>query len=245
MSPIPVQVFADAEEMSVAAADLFVQRVGATTRDRRARVVLAGGATPRRTYELLARTERRARVDWTRVEFFWSDERTVPPTHPASNYRMAAETLLCPLGIPATQVHRMQGEAADPDAAARSYELELGASFGVATGGAPPPFAFFFLGLGADRHTASAFSHTHTLSQRRRRAVADFAPPLLPTRLTLTYPVLNAARCVVFLVAGREKASALARVFDSSTSYEEVPAKGICPVEGELHWLADRAAASV
>jgi 6-phosphogluconolactonase len=245
MSPIPVQVFADAEELSVAAADLFVQRVGATTKDRRARVVLAGGATPRRTYELLAGTERRARVDWTRVEFFWSDERTVPPTHPESNYRMAAETLLCPLGIPATQVHRMQGEAADPDAAARSYELELAASFGVATGGAPPRFDFVFLGLGADGHTASLFPHTHALGERRRWVVANYVPQLQTTRLTLTYPVLNAARCVVFLVAGREKASALARVFDSSTSYEEVPAKGICPVEGELHWLADRAAALV
>ncbi len=229
---------------SYEAAQEFVRHVGALSCQSLVRVVLSGGKTPKFLYRLLTEPNWRQRVDWQRLRFFWSDERSVPPTHPESNFRMAWEALLAPLGVGKNQIFRMRGEASDLEAAAREYESEIARNFGIAAGAGVPQFDFVLLGLGADGHTASLFPHTAALAERRRWVVANVVPQLGATRITLTYPILNAARCVLFLVGGSSKAEAVARVFDPDASVDDVPARGVCPGGGELIWILDEAAAS-
>lgn len=229
---------------SLRAAQEFVRHVGKLSVKQNVRVVLSGGNTPAYLYRLLTNPRWRERVHWPRLSFFWSDERPVPPTHADSNFRMAWETLLAPLGVHGSQVHRMRGEANDLHAAAREYEETIACEFHTFLGATVPRFDFVLLGMGADGHTASLFPHTPALEERRRWVVANFVPELRSTRLTLTYPILNAARCVMFLVTGANKAQAVARVFDPRTPVEDCPARGVCPVDGKLLWILDRAAAS-
>lgn len=245
MTSLPLLVFPDLEAVSVAACAVFTALVGPLSRQRRVAVVLAGGHTPRRTYEWLASAGCRSGIDWSRVEFFWSDERAVPPGSPESNYRMAAETLLDPLRIDQGQIHRMRGEVEDLTAAAAAYEAEIARVCGARPGGPPPHLDFIFLGMGADGHTASLFPRTAALHEQHRWVVPNRVPQLATTRLTMTYPILNNARCVVFLVTGTDKAPALARVVTTSGSTDELPASGIRPPSGNLLWLADTAAAAL
>jgi 6-phosphogluconolactonase len=165
----------------------------------RFRVALAGGSTPRALYPRLTDG-----IDWPRVEVFFGDERAVPPDDPQSNYRMARETLLARVPLPAAAVHRWRAEAADLDAAARDYEQALCA------GARPPWLDLALLGLGPDGHTASLFPGTAALAEETRLAVPVDLPAVGGRRLTLTYPALRGAGAVVFLVAGAEKAPALA-----------------------------------
>lgn len=232
----------DAEAVARAGAEELVR---AATRARAAgatlRVALSGGSTPRRMLERLA--AERARVDWSRVELFFGDERAVAPDHPESNYGMARRALLEPAGIADARVHRLRGESADLEAAAREYQEEIALVCGVPAAGAPPVLDLVYLGLGADGHTASLFPGTRALSEARRWVVANPVPGLAATRLTLTFPILNRAARVVFLVSGAEKAHALAAVLEGPRRARELPAQGVCPVAGELAWLVDAAAA--
>ena len=175
---------------------------------------------------------------------FFGDERCVPPDDPASNYAMAREALLGAVSIPPDQVHRMRGEAASAAQAALDYEGELAVAFGTTAGNVPPRFDLVLLGLGADGHTASLFPGTRALSEARRWVVANRAPVTPTERLTLTYPVLNAAAHVLFLVSGGDKSRALAGVLAASGDPARLPARGVRPVAGELRWIVDRAAAA-
>jgi 6-phosphogluconolactonase len=168
----------------------------------RFRLALAGGSTPRALYAQLAAA---SDVDWERVDLFFGDERAVPPDDAQSNYRMARETLLAPARVPPENVRRLRGEDPDLDAAARDYEAALG-------GPEAPPLDVVLLGMGADGHTASLFPGTAGLDERRRLCVAVEVPQLATHRLTLTYPALLAARDVMFLIAGADKADTLASV---------------------------------
>ncbi|MCX8070878.1 MAG: 6-phosphogluconolactonase [Candidatus Binatia bacterium] len=243
MTAARVHVARDHEAASRAAAEEFVRQIADRSRNATTFVALSGGSTPKRMYQMLAGDEFRPMVTWGQVHFFWSDERPVPPTDPDSNYRMASEALLQPLGIAPGQIHRMRGEDLDLPAAARAYEEEMARAFGVQWKSHPPRFDLVLLGLGADGHTASLFPRTVALQERRHWVVANPVPQLRTTRLTMTYPVLNAARCVLFLVTGRDKAEAVARVFSPTGAVEEVPARGVCPHDGELVWFLDEAAA--
>jgi len=169
----------------------------------RFRVALAGGSTPRALYPALTD----GGIDWTRGDIFFGDERAVPPDDPQSNYRMARETLLDPAAVPAAAVHRWRAEATDLNAAARDYESVLRAA---AAG--PPWFDLALLGLGPDGHTASLFPGTSALTEENRLAVAVDVPAVGGRRLTLTYPALLGAAAIFFLVAGGDKAAALADV---------------------------------
>jgi len=195
-------------------------------------VALAGGSTPAPTYRLLASEEFAARVDWGRVHVFWGDERCVSLDHPDSNYRMARETLLESVSIPAPNVHPIRCQL-PPAQAAAAYRAELQAVLG-----SEARFDLIFLGLGEDGHTASLFPGTSVLAEQERAAAAVWVPRLKAWRVTLTFPVLNAARQVVFLVTGAAKGPALARI----ESGESLPAARICPSDGELAWLVDRPA---
>jgi 6-phosphogluconolactonase len=194
---------------------------------------LAGGATPRAAYALLA--EPGAAVAWDRVEVFFGDERCVPPDHPDSNYRMAAEALLSRVPLAAGKVHRIRGED-DPAEAAAAYEAELRAL----ARGEVPRLDLVLLGMGPDGHVASLFPGSQALGERRRLAVAVERPA--GRGVTLTLPVLNAARAVAFLVAGVEKAERIREILTGEAD-PLVPARLVRPT-GDLLWLLDEAAAS-
>lgn len=171
--------------------------------------------------------------------FFFGDERCVPPDSDRSNYRMARETLFDPLGIEPSRVFRMHGEA-PPRTAADEYADVLGGEF--ASGRGWPRFDLIFLGLGPDGHTASLFPKTRALEERARSVVANRVPKFREWRLTLTYPVLNAARRVIFLAAGEEKAEAATAILTRSRGWRELPAARVRPKKGSLLWLLDEEA---
>jgi 6-phosphogluconolactonase len=247
-APRVIRRFADLDDLSRAAADEVRAAAEEAVRARgRFAIALAGGSTPRRLYERLA-AEGRARrgaeppAAWERTDFFFGDERAVPPEHADSNFRMARETLFAPLAIAEARVHRIRAEGPDLDAAARGYEDEIAGAFSVAAGGPPPAFDLVLLGLGADAHTASLFPRSPALAETARWVVAQRAAAL--PRVTLTAPILNAARSVLFLVAGEEKAAALAAVIDGPREPERFPAQLVRPASGRLAWFVDRAAAA-
>jgi 6-phosphogluconolactonase len=238
-----VRFLDDAEALCAAAADEFVRASrGAIEARGRFRVALSGGSTPKRLHELLTRSRYREQVAWGRVEFYFGDERAVPPEHPDSNYRMARESLFDPLEIDASQIHRMHAEQLDLDVAARAYEALIAQDFGVAVGTPPPRFDLILLGMGTDGHTASLFPNTRALRERDRWVVNNDVPQLSASRMTLSYPLINRAERIVFLISGRDKAEAVARVLEGPEDPSNYPAQGILPDPGSLLVLIDRAA---
>jgi 6-phosphogluconolactonase len=199
-----------------------------------AHIVLTGGSTPRAAYEHAASLD----ADWSRATFWFSDERCVPPDHEHSNFGMAEKALLGQIEPGA--VHRMKGELG-PAAGAEDYELQLRRMFGESV----PAFDLLLLGLGPDAHCASLFPGDPALGETARLAVGVEVPgmaPLVP-RITLTLPVLNAAREVVFLVAGEDKAEAVARAFGKLRPGPDAPASLVRPPSGRLTVVLDDAAA--
>ena len=240
-SPRDIRIFETAEEVARAAADYFVETAEKSiSAEGRFSVALAGGSTPRRTYQLLASEEYRNRVRWSQVHIFFGDERCVPPTHPDSNYRMAEEAMISLLPIPEPNVHRMVGEG-DAVANASLYEGELQAFFD----GAPwPRFNLVLLGMGDDGHTASLFPGTEALNEARAWVVANWVEKFKTYRITLTAPAINHAANIVFLVAGAGKAERLLEVLRGPRNPRQLPAQLIEPVNGSLVWLVDKAAAA-
>jgi 6-phosphogluconolactonase len=239
-----IRLFADLDELSEAAAGEFCRIACQAIAERgRAVVTLSGGSTPRRLYELLTTDRYRHRVAWDRVEFFWGDERAVPPDHSDSNYRMARHVLLEPLAIPTAHIHRIEGDRNDLDAAALTYEREIARVFGVLPDGPPPAFDLVVLGMGTDGHTASLFPGTDA-GEDSRWVVSQCVPAIAASRVTMTPRLLNAARHVMFLVAGPEKADALALVLEGVRDPQRLPAQLIEPTSGVLVWFVDRGAAA-
>lgn len=225
------------------AAGRFVSVAHAAVRARgRMTVALSGGSTPRDLHAVLAAPEYVSRVDWSRLHVFWGDERAVPPDDPASNYRMAWETLLSRVPVPPENIHRMMGEL-DPQLAAREYGATL-AEFFHPGDGQLPQFDLVLLGLGANGHTASLFPHTALLDDHTDWVAAGYIEEVKMNRITLTAPVINAADHVLFIVAGAEKAATVRAVLRGEYRPADLPAQLIHPVSGELVWLLDRSAAS-
>ena len=242
---IAVRTLANGQEVSRAAAEEFV-RAGQNAIDARGRfsVALAGGSTPHRLYELLSSDPFCCQLEWSAVEFFFGDERTVPPDHKDSNFRMVHEALLEKLDVPPSHIHRMQAERRDLAMAASDYQAELARVCGVSATGAPPVLDLVLLGMGDDGHTASLFPATEALKEKKLWVVANHVPKLAADRMTLTTAILNRAACVVFLVTGPDKASVLAEVLEGPLEPERLPSQLIHPANGRLVWLVDRAAAS-
>jgi len=238
-----VRLFPGIEALSRSAADEFVRRVRRRPRRRKYfSVALAGGATPRRLYRLLAGTAYRDRIPWKAVHLFWTDERCVPPDHPQSNFRMAQKALLSKVPIPAGNIHRIPVECGTPKAAAAAYEEEIRDFFRLRKN-AWPTFDLMLLGLGEDGHTASLFPGSAVLRERKRLVVASRGGnPNLP-RVTLTVPVLNHAREILWLVAGATKAHILRTVLEGKeASTRNLPAHKIRPIHGTAIWFSDQAA---
>lgn len=175
--------------------------------------------------------------------FFWGDERHVPPTDAESNYRMADEAMLSKIPVAVGNIFRVAAENPDAAAAAEAYEQTLRKFFALESGEVPR-FDLILLGLGPDGHTASLFPGTAAVQERTRLVVANWVDKLKTSRITLTLPVLNAARCVAFLVSGTDKADALKAVLEGDAPGEQYPSKLVKPTDGKLIWLVDRAAAS-
>ncbi|HSG81591.1 MAG TPA: 6-phosphogluconolactonase [Gemmatimonadota bacterium] len=234
-----VRVFQDPDAVARAAANEFARLAAARAEAAGTfNVALSGGSTPRRLFTLLAGEPYAGQVPWTHVQFFWGDERTVPPGHPDSNYGMAREALLSRVPSPAANVHRIQGEL-DPDEAARAYESEIRHCFQL---GAEqlPRFDLALLGMGADGHTASLFPGSPALREQRRLVVAPWVEKLETRRVTLTCPVFNNAAFILFLVTGADKAETLRAVLEGPG--DRYPAQLIRPAQGELYWYIDSAA---
>ncbi len=235
-----IQVYPDLESLSRAAAALLVDQANLAVAARgRFSVALSGGATPRRTYELLAAPPLKDQAPWDRVHVFWGDERCVPPDDPRSNARMAKEAWLDRVPIPPGQIHPLNC-ADDPAAAARQYEAKLREFFA----GQPPRLDLVLLGLGPDGHTASLFPGTPVLEEQERWAAAVYVAEGDLYRVTLTAPLINQAARVAFLVAGGAKAEVLREVLHGPRDPARLPAQLIRPQNGELLWLADRQAAA-
>jgi 6-phosphogluconolactonase len=240
VTPI-VRVRRDADAFAEAAANLFIESAIQSVGDRGTfSVALSGGSTPRAVFaRLVADETARVKVSWRQIDWWWSDERSVPPADPASNFRMAFESLLGHVSIDPARVHRLKGEA-EPALAASEYERDLRAAFG-ASSREIPRFDLLLLGLGADGHTASLFPGTAAIAERERLVVANDVPALHAVRLTFTLPLINRARRVAFLVSGAEKAPILARVLEGPPGV--LPAQLVSPDDGELVWIVDSAAA--
>ncbi|KPK83133.1 MAG: 6-phosphogluconolactonase [Gemmatimonas sp. SM23_52] len=238
-----LRIFSDPEQLARGAAQEFVRRTTAgQAAERPFAVVLSGGSTPKRMFELLAGEPYRDQVLWERIHFFWGDERSVPPDHPDSNFAAANQALLSRLELSADNLHRIQAELDDPGLAAARYEDELRRFFGLAEE-EMPRFDLVFLGMGADGHTASLFPGTQALDEERRLAVATWVAKLGAHRVSLTCPVFNNAACILFLVSGAEKAETLRQVLESGREPLRYPAQLIRPQNGELLWYVDEAAA--
>lgn len=244
MTDSEIRRFADGEALAKGAAQLFVRLSEQAIHDGgRFSVALSGGSTPKVMHRVLA-NEFADDVAWAKVHIFWGDERTVSPEHEDSNFRMAKQTLLDHVPIPAANIYRMQGEL-EPKAAANAYQDTLSEYFGGLVGKDWPEFDLIFLGIGEDGHTASLFPYTEALRVTDQWVVANHIPKMETWRITLTAPVINAAKTIAFLVAGESKAETLREVINGPYLPEQFPSQYIEPVSGRLLWMVDEAAASL
>ncbi len=236
-----VAIYPDSNTLSHEAAQHVVRlATEAIASHGRFTIALSGGSTPKALYSLLGNEPYRSQIDWALVEIFWSDERCVPPDSSDSNYQLAQEVLLSKVPIATNQVHRMPADKPDRDAASQEYTQEMQRVFG--TDGIPS-FDLLQLGMGPEGHTASLFPHQASLHEQQRLVMPVNVPKPPPPRLTFTPPLLNAARHVLFLVTGSEKADALQAVLEGSYQPEEYPAQIVRPPHGEVTWMLDTAAA--
>lgn len=244
MSSSPeIRVLTTPQELFEVAAEEVVHDANEAVKERgRFTIALSGGSTPKSLFNLLATNARNA-FPWDRTLFFWSDDRHVRPTDPDSNYRMADEVMLSKVPVPPQNVFRFHAENPDAVAVAAEYQKSLEKAFQLEPG-AVPVFDLILLGMGPDGHTASLFPGTAALQEKSRLVVANWVEKLKTHRLTFTLPVLNAARCVAFLVSGTDKAPALKAVLEENVPGEQYPAKLVRPANGRLIWFVDRAAAS-
>jgi 6-phosphogluconolactonase len=233
------EVFNNPAEVARAAAELFVAECRqAVARSNRFAVALSGGSTPKTLYELLANPNEafREQIAWDKTYFFFTDERNVPPVHPDSNYRMVYEAMLA--HAPETHVYRIPGEKSAAEAA-DDYEATMKAVFGEGV----PELDLIFLGLGEEGHTASLFPHSPALQETKRLVVAPWVEKLNTFRITMTLPVLNNGKSVVFLVTGASKAEILREIIDTDKRPDLYPAQAISPTNGAVSWVVDEAAA--
>ena len=240
-----LRCFTNREQLAQGVALDFVHAATeAITQRGRFLVALSGGSTPKLLYQQLADPSTRTQVDWSQVHFFWSDERAVPMDHADSNFRLAYDTLLQPLNVPATNIHRLTGEHSDLDRAAKEAQADLARTAGVSAEGGAPVLDLVLLGMGADGHTASLFPRTAAVREQQRWIVANEVPQLATERLTFTAPLINAARQVWFLVTGADKADRLAEVLEGPRDVERLPSQLVQPARGGVTWYLDQPAGS-
>ncbi|MBN1121314.1 MAG: 6-phosphogluconolactonase [Anaerolineae bacterium] len=234
--PDAQSVFEEAAERWIRIASQAVAESGSFS------VALSGGSTPRSLYELLASAPYRDQVDWEKTHVFWGDERRVARDDEQSNYRMAYESLLSHVPIPGSQIHPIDGMGLS-SGIVRDYDDAMWKHFRYERGGWPR-FDLMLLGMGEDGHVASIFPGTRTVSDLSSRVIVYQVPQLGVERITLSLPVINHARNILIMVAGESKAAALYEVLHGEAQPSRYPAQAVSPVDGELVWLVDQAAAA-
>ncbi len=246
MLRIKYYVEPDAAALAQRAAQHFVEMATeAVARSSRARVAISGGSTPKAAFRLLADPGQpwRSRMPWGKLDLYWVDERTVSPDNPESNYHMTREALLDHVPLLSQQVHRMEGEL-EPEVAAARYESLLRNSFRL-EGAEIPRFDLIALGMGDDGHTASIFPHTEAIHTMGGLVTANQVPQKDTWRITLTWPVINNASSVFFLIGGADKAEVLRNVFMGPHDPESLPSQLIWPSSGILTLFLDKDAAAL
>jgi 6-phosphogluconolactonase len=241
-----VRVLADAHAIAETAAAEFVEAARRAVRNKDSfTVALSGGSTPKALYELLVNNPLlQSMVPWKQTQFFFGDERHVPPDDAESNFRMATDAMLSKAPVNAKQIHRIKAELASAEEAAAQYEKELRTAFKLEPGQLPR-FDLILLGMGPEGHTASLFPGTKALREQERLVVHNWVGKLYTDRITLTPPVLNNAACVIFMVHGAEKAPALKAVLEGPYEPDQLPAQLIQPSNGSVLWLMDQTAAGM
>lgn len=224
------------------AGQIFVETAAEAVRERgRFVAALSGGNTPKKLYELLAQPYFRDRIPWAETYLFWGDERCVPPHHPESNFGAVQKALLSRVPVPSSHVFRVPGEM-PPAEAARSYESNLKSFFKLEY--TAPEFDLILLGVGEDGHTASLFPGTEAVKEKNRWVVSSRVPSAAMDRVTFTFPLINAARRILFLCSGVGKSTILKEVLRDDLPRNRFPAQMVSPDSGELVWLLDPAAAA-
>lgn len=240
-----VLIFPRIEKLNDFAAEKFIE-IGndAIEKNDRFAVALAGGSTPKSLYRLLSGEQFKNRIDWSKVFFFFGDERGVLPDSAESNFRMANENLLKPLEIPEENIFRWQTELENSDKIVESYNQKIKDFF------APdktdfPRFDLILLGMGTDGHTASLFPFTDALNETEKQIVSNRVEKLETVRFTFTFSLINNAANVFFLVSGADKAEVLKRVLEGEFAPLKYPSQGVSPKNGKLFWLIDESAAQL
>ncbi|WDF54286.1 6-phosphogluconolactonase [Mucilaginibacter sp. KACC 22063] len=233
-----LKIFKDADELSVAAAQLFVQSAAeAISRHGKFTVALTGGSSPEKMHRLLTEEPYASQVDWSKVFVFWGDERWVPLDDDKSNAKMAFETLLNHVPIPKENIFVMWADGYQPKEYAAKYESFLKENLGD-----DPRFDLIFLGMGDDGHTASLFPGQPVIDEKDKWVDVYWLAPQDMYRITLTEPVLNDARKIVMLVFGTKKANALHEVLEGERNPHLYPSQVLAPKNGEILWFVDEAA---
>jgi 6-phosphogluconolactonase len=244
-----LHVFKDGEALANAAANFIANHIAATLKTNpRYTIALSGGSTPKRLHQLLAQPPYsnvqaasggggEQQIDWSRLHIFWGDERAVPFEDDRNNAKMAYETLLDFVPVPADQIHVMRTDI-PPEQSAAEYEKTLHQYFDKTA----TSFDLVLLGMGDDGHTLSLFPGQPVIHEEKRWATAFWLQAQDMYRITLTKTIVNKSACVVFLTAGTAKAHALREVLKGAHNPDLYPSQVIKPV-GELHWFIDEAAA--
>ncbi len=234
-----------AEEATWIATEMIKQIIcDAAADDSLCRIALAGGTTPHGLYLMLAGAALSGEVPWHNVEIFFGDERDVPQDHVESNYRMAQQTLLDHVPIQPGRIHPMPADTGQLDQGASDYEATIRRGVPPCNDGQLPAFDLVLLGMGGDGHTASLFPGTDALDEQEKLVTAYFVPVLGRHRMTFTFPLINAAKNVVFLVTGGDKARAVAGLLsEDETARRPLPAARVKPTSGKLSIVLDAAAA--
>jgi len=236
-----IHVYPDKKALITATAEKIIYSIEQSVKDNGlCNIALTGGNTPRDLYSMLATDTYKKRVDWNCVHLFWGDERTVPPENPDSNFGMARQTLLKHIKLPQDNIHRIKGEIT-PEDAAKEYSSLIHGHFKEA----PPRFDLILLGLGEDGHIASLFPGTAAIEENIKTVVAVFVPKLDTWRISLTLPVINTAKEIMFLVSGSSKSKIMQQIMNIEEPAKDVPATLVNPKDGTVHWLLDSEAVAL
>jgi 6-phosphogluconolactonase len=236
-----IHKFKSSEETIHALATAFVERTRDSIRDHEeCTVVLSGGSSPKRLYELLAGPDFAGKIDWSKLYFFFGDERYVPSDSEEYNGRMVKQSLFEPLGIHPDQIYYFE-TSLNPEDCAKDYAKKIRTHFG----GRPIRFNILLLGLGDDAHTASLFPNTSILNEEKAWVSAVKVEKLNGWRISLTATLINEAEWIAFLVYGPSKREALKAVLEGERNSDLYPAQLIQPETGELNWFVDEEAAGL
>ncbi len=240
-----LEVISDPESLAQRFVELFVRDAEQAISQRDVfTVAISGGHTPRRSFELLGESPQARALPWAKVQLFWVDERYVPPDSDQSNYKLAADTFLRRVDIPSENVHRIPTEHADVQQTARNYEETIRRVFGLDQQ-QKPSFDLVVLGMGVEGHTGSLFPNSYAPFDTEDLACVVYIVESDVTRITLTHPVLCAARHLAILVCGQEKAQILKEVLTSEPDEVRYPVHTLWPVLDRITWLVDRQAAQL